>query len=63
MCLCAFDGSGVCSEPLLTSVWRTVTQLVQWERHSPSNKACAVGVGGGGVGWVSHHEENESGYE
>lgn len=40
MCLCEFDGSGVCSEPLLTSVRRTVTQLVQWERHSPSIKAC-----------------------
>lgn len=39
VCLCDFDGSGVCSEPLLTSVRRTVTQLVRWERHSP--RVCA----------------------
>lgn len=40
VCLCDFDGSGVCSEPLLTSVRQTVTQLVQRERHSPSIKGC-----------------------
>lgn len=46
MCLCELDGSGVCSEPLLTSVRQTVTQLFQWEGHSPSIRVC-VCVGGG----------------
>lgn len=44
--LCEFDGSGVCSEPLLTSA--AVARLVQQGRHSPSMEGCVRGRGGSG---------------
>lgn len=46
--LCEFDGSVVCSEPLLTSA--AVARLVQQERHSPSIKGCVQWGGGQGLG-------------
>lgn len=49
--LCEFDGSGVCSEPLLTSAVKAL---------SFHKGVCAVGRGG--KVWVPHHEA-VSGYE
>lgn len=47
--LCEFNGSGVCSEPLLTSA--AVARLVQQERHSPSIKGCVQWGGGARSGF------------
>lgn len=56
VCVCEFSGSRVYSESLLTSASRSVTRLVQRERHSPS-------MGGGGwraVAGFHHQGTNEN---
>lgn len=65
VCVCVLGGglmvdggeAAICSELLLTSVCRAITQLVRHARHQPSIKGCAKE----NTGWGALHSRAGSG--